>query len=98
LGIDALTDQDKSKFREGKMNIAQSSLRALNDLELKKMDARRDYRNEQIERRRQINIYEGKCEKCAQLFNEVFGPAVISHVYTLVATHRFREAWTRLND
>ncbi len=54
----------------------------------------KDYRDAQINLRKEIDAHDRKCADCA---NELFGPAVLVHINTLLSQRHFDDAWDRLD-
>ncbi len=68
---------------DAKMLVWRKDLRELGNLNMRRVELRRDYRNAQIEYRHTMDRYDKRCIECNYTFREVFGPAVMIHVLSI---------------
>jgi hypothetical protein len=95
--IGVLTQDVQNFYNQEKYVIQKDYHRELGNLNMRKVELRRDYRNAQIEYRHAMDRYDKRCIECNYTFREVFGLAVMVHVEDLVNTNQFKLAWDTLH-
>ncbi len=95
--INNLPVDTQARYLDEKYQIEKDFFKEHNNFLKKRLSMKKDYRDAQINLRKEIDAHDRKCADCAALFNELFGPAVLVHINTLLSQRHFDDAWDRLD-
>ena len=95
--INHLPVDTQARYMDEKYQIEKDYFKEHSNYLKKRISMKKDYRDAQINLRKEIDLHDRRCADCVALFNELFGPAALVHINNLLSERRFEEAWNKLD-
>jgi hypothetical protein len=94
--LGGLNDDQRRIFAASKFTIEISYNKGLSEFRVQSLSLRKDYQEAVARRVKEKKEFQEKQQDYAALFRELFGPAALVHIETLINAHQFNAAWLRL--